>query len=362
MKRRDQDKGGPDAKAGSTPPFQILIDTCVWLDLVKDHQQQAVLGALEEMVSQKKISLILPRTVLDEFTRNKARVIDESRQSLSGTLKRVKEIVNKFGDPKKKGLVLAHLNDVDHKLPLLGDAAVVAVAQVEQLFKTAPVTELSDEVMLRASRRAIEGKAPFHRQRNSINDAVLIETYSGVANGRDTQGLRFMFVTHNVKDFSAPNTNTKFPHPDIMSCFSRVKSQYFTRLLDALRRVEPELLSDILFEHNWQEEPRRLGEILEAMDLLFHQVWYNRHLNTRFRIKKGQIKIVEQETFPVKDHRTRPVQRKTWEAALKAAARVEKKYGQENLGPWDDFEWGMLNGKLSALRWALGDEWDMLDT
>jgi hypothetical protein len=48
--------------------------------------------------------------------------------------------------------------------------------------------------------------------------------------------------------------------------------------------------------------------------------------------------------------------------AKTAARRVERNYGKKNLGPWDDFEWGMLNGKMSALNWVLGEEWVFLDT
>ncbi|MBT2594068.1 hypothetical protein [Arthrobacter sp. ISL-72] len=43
--------------------------------------------------------------------------------------------------------------------------------------------------------------------------------------------------------------------------------------------------------------------------------------------------------------------------------RVEEVYkGLGELGPYTDFELGVLNGKLSALRWVLGSEWDFLDT
>ncbi len=126
--------------------------------------------------------------------------------------------------------------------------------------------------------------------------------------------------------------------------------------------MQPDHFADLMIEHQWIEEPRRLTEILSAIDELTTKVWYNRHQVCRQKIQRGTIKIVEKETFPVKDHLRRPIQRDIWEGALKAAAKVEKKHGLENLGPWDDFEWGMLNGRLSALRWMLGDEWDMLDT
>jgi hypothetical protein len=342
--------------------FKLLIDTCVWLDLAKDHQQKALLGALEELVRHGSVSLVLPRTVVDEFARNKGKIVEEGRHSLSSTLKRVRDVADKIGDRARKRVVLQYLSDMDHKLPSLGESAVEGIGRIERLFGTAPIIETSDAIKLRATQRAIEGRAPFHRQKNSINDAILIETYGDIAAERNAKGVRYAFITHNIRDFSATNVNNKLPHPDIVGYFSRIKSLYFTTLGETLRRVEPALFSEIMIEQEWAEEPRRLTEILDAMDLLFHQVWYNRHMNRRYMIETGNTKIVEKETFPVKDHSTRPIQRDVWDGALKAAAKVEKKYGLENLGPWDDFEWGMINGKLSALRWVLGDEWDMLDT
>jgi PIN domain len=148
--------------------FKILIDTCVWLDLGKDYHQRAILAALENLIRQGDIDLILPRIVVDEFSRNKAHVIEESGRSLSGTLKRAQDAVDKFGDPRQKRKVLRELNNVDHRIPTLGGAATDAVARIEELFAQMPLIEVSDAAKLRAAQRAIDKRAPFHRNRNGI--------------------------------------------------------------------------------------------------------------------------------------------------------------------------------------------------
>ena len=109
----------------------------------------------------------------------------------------------------------------------------------------------------------------------------------------------------------------------------------------------------MMLEHKWAEEPRRVTEILNAMDLLFHQVWAYRHHVTREKIERGETKILEKEAFPPK---SRCGDRYSAMCGIgrRAARRVEKKYGLENLGPWDDFEWGTINGKLTALPWVPG--------
>ena len=53
---------------------------------------------------------------------------------------------------------------------------------------------------------------------------------------------------------------------------------------------------------------------------------------------------------PGKTSITKSLHEMCGEGALRSAKKVEQRLGRRNLGPYSDFDWGMINGKLSALN------------
>ncbi len=93
------------------------------------------------------VTLIVPRLVLDEFRRNRERIAKESAKSLSAHFRLVKEAVGKIGgDKKKMRVVLSHLDDVDHKIPIIGGQAVDTLDRIEKLLTASPIIEPSEAV------------------------------------------------------------------------------------------------------------------------------------------------------------------------------------------------------------------------
>jgi hypothetical protein len=324
--------------------IKILVDTCTWLDLAKGADQGKLINIIEELTKLEVVRFIVPQIVLDEFDRNKERVIHDGTKSLSSVFGRVKDIVREFGDPQDKEAALKQLNDVHHKLPSLVETAAFNISRIETILKGAIVIPSADVVLIRAAQRAIDKRAPFHLAKNSMADAMLMEIYAECIAEPGTEEDQFAFVTHNKEDFGA--VNKQHPHPDFAASFSADKSQYFIKLIDALRHFAPELMGDIEAEQEWEEVPRTFTEILGIEEELFDKIWYNRHQNTVYKAKHGIDGFTKRDV----------------EVGKAAAKKKEEQYGKANLGPYTDFEWGMLNGKLSAIRWVMGSEWDFLDT
>src|SRR4051794_9299644 len=115
--------------------FHMLIDTSVWLDLGRDYSQKPLLEGLEQLIRKDRISLILPRTVVEEFARSKGRVLDQSSRTMSTDLKRAKEWFRRHGDPKNKKAIIDAFDDIDHRMPSLGEIAAETFSKVEDIFK-----------------------------------------------------------------------------------------------------------------------------------------------------------------------------------------------------------------------------------
>lgn len=94
---------------------------------------------------------------------------------------------------------------------------------------------------------------------------------------------------------------------------------------------------------------RRSDKVIFKAEREFETVvWYDRKLMLQERLK-AETTSIDPEIA---------------KGMLEVMRAAERKYGKRKIQNYyqDDFGWGMINGKLSALRWVLGDDWDMLDT
>jgi len=134
-----------------------------------------------------------------------------------------------------------------------------------------PTTDHHDRVVARALAKA----APFHRQRNSVADALLIELYTTVVAGA-ALGDAYEFVTSKSEDFSDAHRDKRIPHSDLADVFAAEHSTY--RLgVDGLEQCMHDEFGDhleeLIAEMYFPEEVRGLVEILAAEKEIFDKVW-----------------------------------------------------------------------------------------
>lgn len=110
-----------------------------------------------------------------------------------------------------------------------------------------------------------------------------------------------------------------------------------------------ELHSELLAQHDISEDEsiRTLSELSAAESEYMEKLWYHRSMSRDCFVKQGAVE---------------PLEPGLMEQVQAARKNVVDQYGAEELAPYDDWTLGYVSGKLAAIRWALGDDEDSLDS
>ncbi len=323
----------------------LMIDTCVWLDMAKTPSLKSLSLALKQLVDTNEIVILMTNIIEEEFNRNREKVVDISRQKISQEISNIKSIIDFAPIDLDKSTILYGLDEIKHKLPSMTDTISEQANLVFEIINNSTKVDISDEIKIISSNKAYEKKAPFHNTKNNMADSLLIETFFSKL---DEENI-YYFVTHNTKEFSS-DKDKRLPHQDFDEYFSKNNIHYSINLHQTINEILPDLLINFDNEYNWYEEARGFYEIIDQINKFSDIVWFNRHKNREYQIMNGEIEVVSSDMYDA--YNSKQVLKSIWDGALKSAKQKEAIYGEE-LYPKSDFELGMINGKLSALRWVL---------
>jgi hypothetical protein len=330
--------------------LHLLVDTSTWLDLSKRRDGQRWIVALRVLIRQGEVELLVPGLVVDEFERNQERIETSMTASVAQRFKLIKQDLDEYGGTNNEG-ALRVIEDLARHVPLIGAMTTRNFDEVLELLRAGRVIEPTDANHGAVVERGLAKRAPLHRSRNSVADALLVELYATAIDGIDLASEPHAFVTSNTDDFSLPGGDRRQPHSDIAVAFAHGGSTYalgVDGLNEILHTQFGEEIEELFAETDFVEEPRRLDEIVDAEKQLFDRIWYHRSLQHEYRMRDAGNQVEVERLLKI---------------AGPGRKRVEGTYTEPGgLGPYTDFELGMLTGKLSALRWVLGSEWDFLDT
>ncbi|TPV47781.1 hypothetical protein FJ661_20165 [Pseudarthrobacter phenanthrenivorans] len=327
--------------------LNLLVDTSTWLDLAARRDGQKWIVTLHQLIRAAEVRLLVPQVVIDEFERNRPRAEQAMTARVTDRFRLIRADIGSTYNNDDLEHALKALDGLAHHIPLIGAMTTRNFDDVLKLLEGGVRLEPSSREHSRVVQRGLDKRAPFHRSRNSVADALLIELYISAAEEPDLATDPHAFITSNSNDFSMENGDKRKPHPDLEAVFV-ADSTYalgFDGLASTLQHYVGEELNELLAESDFVENPRLLTDIQRWEQELRERLWYEATLDHAESLELAQDDDGLAELMKV---------------AGPAMKRIEQQY-PGMLGPYSDYDLGLLYGKLSALRWVLGAEWDFLD-
>lgn len=159
--------------------------------------------------SWSAVELLVPPLLVDEFSRNRERIEQSMTTSVADRFKLLqKDLETLSAEWHRPGFEA--INALAYEIPLIGAMATRNFRDILELLGEGRALTATDAEQVRVVDRGLAKKAPFHRNKNSVADAMLIELYA-TATHEPGEDEHYCFVTSNWEDFSVQKGDRRLP-------------------------------------------------------------------------------------------------------------------------------------------------------
>jgi len=254
----------------------LILDTNIWIYLA-EGQHPFVLKGIIEKVDKQEIILLVNDELIKEWDRNKVESKERIRKELLKQIEFAKQLSTTLEPPdsKKYTRLLGKISKESPEfIKTIEDRFKLVDDLIKQKSKRIPI---KDEHKMTVIDWALSQKAPFHRKKNSVADALILlsavdyikENGINNVNYNRIDVLDSIFVSYNSDDFSKgiKGSDKNIIHPDLKPLLDSVGMTYernFGKILnltsDLMTMIDDYMdyvESRIIEQMEWENEIKR---------------------------------------------------------------------------------------------------------
>jgi hypothetical protein len=198
-----------------------------------------VVQKLIELVDKGQIKVVISEVVKLELTTHKETIVGKRITSYSSHLKNIKHLYELFSE-ETEHILRNEIQSIQQNLPEMEKVLNKSLDQIIKLANQSTQVQYSEKHKSNVIQRAIDKKFPFHRNKNSIKDALISETFLEFIHQLPEDCERLFFITDNSEDFSDISNKT-IPHPDWAQYFNE-KIIYSINIATVINNIEPQAI------------------------------------------------------------------------------------------------------------------------
>lgn len=213
----------------------LIFDTNIWIYFA-GGQHPFVLNGIIKKVENNEVTILVNEEIIKEWNRNKAKCKDRIKKELDLQIRSAKNLYSTLEE--KDSLAYQELvskisnqtheykNTIDERFNIVNDLIT---------NKSIPIP-IKEEHKLSVMDLALNQKAPFHRKKNSVADALILLSAIDYIKNNGINNVNYnridvsdsIFVSYNSDDFSkdVKGSDKDIIHPDLQPYLDSVGMTY----------------------------------------------------------------------------------------------------------------------------------------